>query len=202
MAESGVLDDCRSCGLNPERTRTVTNAEYAHLLVVLYIHEEWRPAVGFGGYEVSTHARVKGRRGWILKPSPQGSDPHRRFGVILQREGDRVSRHIHRLVLEAFRGPCPDGMEGCHGDGDPANNHLWNLRWDTKSNNMADRRRHGNECIPKGENHGMAKLRKSDVLEIRRLSAKGHMGKSIAKRFRVTPTTVSRVIRRQCWKDI
>jgi hypothetical protein len=29
-------------------------------------------------------------------------------------------------------------MEGCHGDGDPANNRLSNLRWDTHSGNVQD----------------------------------------------------------------
>ena len=46
--------------------------------------------------------------------------------------------YIHRLVLETFTGPCPPGQEGCHDDGDPSNNRLENLRWDTKSANAAD----------------------------------------------------------------
>lgn len=55
---------------------------------------------------------------------------------------------IHRLVLEAFVGPCPAGLEGCHGDGDASNNRLENLRWDTPSENNYDSVRHGT--------HGMA----------------------------------------------
>lgn len=46
---------------------------------------------------------------------------------------------VHRLVLEAFVGPCPDGLEGCHGNGIPDDNRLDNLRWDTHESNMADR---------------------------------------------------------------
>jgi len=47
---------------------------------------------------------------------------------------------VHRLVLEAFVGPCPEGEECCHApDPDPANNNLWNLRWDTPENNAADK---------------------------------------------------------------
>lgn len=52
-------------------------------------------------------------------------------------------RLVHRLVLEAFVGPCPEGMEGCHGDGDPTNNSLGNLRWDTATSNQLDKVRHG-----------------------------------------------------------
>lgn len=51
-------------------------------------------------------------------------------------------KRIHRLVLEAFVGPCPSGMEACHNNGDPADNRLENLRWDTKSANMFDRSNH------------------------------------------------------------
>jgi len=56
---------------------------------------------------------------------------------------DRAHKLVHRLVLEAFAGPCPDGMEACHGDGDPTNNRRLNLRWDTRSSNQLDTVRHG-----------------------------------------------------------
>jgi hypothetical protein len=37
-------------------------------------------------------------------------------------------------------------MEGCHNDSNPANNHLSNLRWDTRSANRADTVRAGNHA--------------------------------------------------------
>lgn len=46
--------------------------------------------------------------------------------------------YVHRLVLEAFVGPCPPGMEACHWNGIPGDNRLHNLRWDTPSANNAD----------------------------------------------------------------
>ncbi|MDP7729539.1 HNH endonuclease [Mycobacterium sp. TY813] len=50
---------------------------------------------------------------------------------------------MHHLVLEAFVGPRPPGLEGCHGNGDPADNSVANLRWDTRSANVFDSVRHG-----------------------------------------------------------
>jgi hypothetical protein len=47
------------------------------------------------------------------------------------------------LVLEAFVGPCPDGLEACHWDDDPTNNRLSNLRWDTSIANKRDMARNG-----------------------------------------------------------
>lgn len=52
---------------------------------------------------------------------------------------------VHRLILEAFKGPCPEGLECCHNDGDAGNNRLENLRWDTRESNLADKARHHKE---------------------------------------------------------
>lgn len=56
--------------------------------------------------------------------------------VNLDEPGNR--HFVHRLVLTAFRGPCPTGKEGCHNDGDHTNNQLRNLRWDTHRNNQRE----------------------------------------------------------------
>jgi len=49
-----------------------------------------------------------------------------------------ITKSVHRLVLETFVGLPPEGMECWHHDGNPANNQLENLRWDTHSANMRD----------------------------------------------------------------
>jgi hypothetical protein len=57
--------------------------------------------------------------------------------------GGRGSVRVHRLMLETFVGPCPDGMEACHHDDDRRNNRLANLRWDTRRANQQDKLRNG-----------------------------------------------------------
>lgn len=118
--------------------------------------ENWKPVVGFEGlYEVSDQGRVRsldhsttgkdGRtrryKGRVLVGSVDSSG---RIQVVLSKEGKGHYRRVHRLVLEAFVGPCPPGYEGCHWDDDRSNNHLSNLRWDTSSANSMDLVRNGN----------------------------------------------------------
>lgn len=119
--------------------------------------EKWRPVVGYeGAYEVSDQGRVRsvdrlgsGRwgervyRGRVLRGSEHPVDHHVR--VCLYRDGARERVFIHRLVLDAFVGPQPVGMEACHNNGDPTDNALRNLRWDTHSENLRDKRKHGTD---------------------------------------------------------
>lgn len=116
--------------------------------------EEWRPVVGWEGlYEVSDAGQVRSlprrvrggggshaiRGGRVLR---QSSDDQGYRTVSLSNSGTHTG-HVHRLVLEAFAGPMPDGLEVRHLDGNPANNARTNLAYGTGAENWADRRRHG-----------------------------------------------------------
>lgn len=116
--------------------------------------ERWRPVVGYAGaYEVSDRGQVRsvdrrdarGRlcRGRLLRVRPL---PNGRLRVSLARGGATRDAYTYRLVLESFVGPCPPGMEALHWDDDISNNHLSNLRWGTRADNMRDmsRNRRGN----------------------------------------------------------
>jgi hypothetical protein len=100
----------------------------------------WRTVHRAPEYEVSDAGQVR-RAGRVLK-GWSGSRGYRL--VALCSDGAQRNIQVHRLVLEAFVGPCPPGMEGCHNDGNPSNNALSNLRWDTPSANRYDTVRHGN----------------------------------------------------------
>lgn len=116
--------------------------------------ETWRPVVGYeGAYEVSDRGGVRGLARSATRPSgvrvpvsPIVLRPSRgKYGhlsVRLARSGRCKAFYVHRLVMEAFVGPAPDGHECCHRDGDAGNNSLSNLRWGTPSSNNYDRTTH------------------------------------------------------------
>ena len=119
-----------------------------------YTNEKWLPVVSYPDYEVSDHGRVRSVdrtkcypvNGWRTFKSRVLKQHQTRAGHMQVRisNDDGVKTFLaHRLVLEAFVGPCPEGMEACHWDDNPANNLLSNLRWDTRSNNHYDRVRNG-----------------------------------------------------------
>lgn len=115
------------------------------------MEERWLPVAGYAGiYEVSDHGRVRSvdritsggnrLRGRVLK---ERRLPNGRPRVSLAYNARNVDAYTYRLVLEAFVGPCPEGMEALHWDDDHDNNHLSNLRWGTRTENMQDMSRNG-----------------------------------------------------------
>ena len=119
--------------------------------------EQWLPVVGFEGlYEVSNQGRIKSldrrvyagrgrtriQKGQMLSPGI-GDTGYRE--VRLSKNGRSKIFKVHRLVLIAFQGKMPPNFVACHNDGNRLNNDLSNLRWDTCSGNMRDKRDHGTD---------------------------------------------------------
>lgn len=172
--------------------------------------EEWRAVVGYEGiYEVSSLGRVRsitrkcrspssgGERrvpGKILKPTPWG--PY--LSVTLYRDGKGLRQNIQWLVIIAFVGARPLGMEVCHNDSDHHNNRASNLRYDTRAGNFSDKLKNGTH--QRGENSGCAKLTQNQVNKIR--SLKGvRTQQSIADEFLVTQAHIGRILNNKVWID-
>lgn len=120
------------------------------------MNETWLPVVGYEGhYEVSDQGRVRSvdrvdRRGWNRQGQLRRLSAHVTDGrptVRLLKDGRGQTLYVHRLVLEAFVGQCPEGHECCHGNGDNQDNRLSNLRWDTRSANQFDAVKHGAHAL-------------------------------------------------------
>jgi DNA-binding transcriptional regulator YiaG len=136
------------------------------------------------------------RRGpWVLAHATRMKTGHLRCQY--RGENGVSAILVHRLVLLAFVGPCPPGMEGCHNDGNPANNRIENLRWDTHDANMKDAIRHGTARSARGEQQWQAKLTAEQVRYIR--DNRQISRREMAKRFGIHPGTVKNIRRRATW---
>lgn len=159
--------------------------------------EIWKPIPKHPFYEASSFGRIQSldrevahkikgftqrRKGKILSPNtlPKG------YRTVML-EGQR-RRCVHLLVLEAFIGPCPEGMECAHEDGNPGNNRVENLSWKTPTANAQDKKKHGtyydfNNC-----------LTEEQAIEVRGLISTGnHSVKDLAERFGTSSQTISRI---------
>jgi hypothetical protein len=120
--------------------------------------------------------------------------------ILLSTEKKRYPYYVHRLVLEAFEGPCPRGMECRHLDGTKTNNNIENLTWGTPKENMEDRDRHGKTA--RGANHGNSNITEEDVRKIRELRDQGLTLRAIASQFNISYGGVGRICNRITWKHI
>ena len=185
--------------------------------------ENWKPIPNFPGYDISDQGRVRSYwhikiircaitgkitgTEYVLEPFPnktlRPSLTRNRPSVTLTINNRHFYRCVYRLVLEAFVGPRPAGMECRHLDGNPTNCFLKNLVWGTHSENMLDKTRHGTRHDSKGMKQPLSKLTDDQVLEIRNLAHLGIISQEeIGKTYEVSQSHVSRIHSRDVWKHI
>lgn len=164
--------------------------------------------LGFPGYRVGDDGSVWTQR----KPGGHGvydtwrtlrpESGHKGHLRVLLMPG-RVRFLIHHLVLFAFVGPCPSGMECRHfPDPDPSNNRLGNIQWGTRSQNQRDRDFHGTR-LQLGSLNPIAKLDESTVLNLRADHESGnYLQYELANKYHVSTALVSLIINRKIWTHI
>jgi hypothetical protein len=111
-----------------------------------------------------------------------------------------VHRSVHQLVLEAFGGPRPEGLQVRHKDGDRRNNALENLAWGTGKENAVDRVRHRTD--PQGERNPFAKLTEEQVRQIRARALAGEVSHRIAMDFPCTARNVRAIKVGRSWPHL
>lgn len=170
--------------------------------------EIWKDIPDFPGYQVSNMGRVRSsnkcnnNQKYKLLTTWRFNEnwPNYRPLAVLYKNKKRHYRPVHRLVLHVFVGPCPDGMQCCHNDGNKTNNKLENLRWDTPHANAMDKYKHG--TMPLGENNVWSKLNKQQIVEIRNRHRNGESSRKLAKELGVNKSTILRIARSETWNHI
>lgn len=168
--------------------------------------EHWKPVVGWEAvYEVSNHGSVRrasagpatkiGRR---LKPYPDTMG----YPTVRLCNLKRIRQYtVHTLVAAAFIGPRPEGLDVNHRDGIKSNNRDSNLEYCTCGENIRHAFASGlvkTRC--RGEKHHKAKLKESDVRDIR--ANNGISAAEWGRVLGVSRNTIHRVRSGQNWRHI
>ena len=162
-----------------------------------------RTIPGFPNYSVTKDGRAwseprHGIRGGWLK-AYLGKAGY--LVVNLYEDKKHCLKCIHRLVLETFVGPCPEGTEACHNNGNKQDNQLENLRWDTRSSNSKDAVQHGTHPgLYKGEQCGASKLTEEQVRLVFHSYHDGvYTQQELANHFGVSESHISRIVNKKKW---
>jgi hypothetical protein len=172
--------------------------------------ERWKPVCGYEGkYEVSDLGRVRSfvlptsrrdrRRSVpkLLKPSPSSNGY---LTVVFCKDGQKRGYSVHILVLTAFVGPPPEGMEAAHQDGVRSNCKLSNLAWKTHADNLADKALHGTRQV--GEQGSNVILTREAVAEIRaryRKQSRSDGSTALAAKYGVSPSAILAIVKGRRW---
>lgn len=169
---------------------------------------KWKPIPGWAQYyEVSNRGRVRSLDRVVFCVRNGRANPRRFKSRLLAKSSNKypivaLSRpgrkpkcyNVHSLVTLAFVGEPPTGLEVCHNDGDPHNNSLCNLRYDTRSSNSLDRHKHGTVRVRRGHQAYNSKLTPPMVKEIRRSSLSS---RNLGRKFSVSHGTILAVRNRE-----
>lgn len=138
--------------------------------------ELWKDIEGYEGlYQISSHGRVKSfprkaTKGGIVKPSMTTTGY---LCVHLSKNGQVRTLQVHRLVAKHFIDNQGNMPEVNHIDEDKTNNHVSNLEWCTRLQNV----RHGTgiERMAKAHDYGVTAVKSAanhDYREVARKQAK------------------------------
>ena len=121
------------------------------------------------------------------------------YTVSLYLSGKASTYYIARLVAEYFL-ENPDNLpEVNHKDGDKSNNHVDNLEFCTRNQNM----QHAHDLglyDKKGEKNGNSRLSEPIVKKIRYLFSQGNLKYTdLAKIFNVTPVHIRLIVLKKQW---
>ena len=175
------------------------------------MNEQWKDVPGYEGlYQVSDLGRVRsvthkttdilGRTRTYKSKIMSGSSVNGYRHLVLHKGQKDTGFLVHRLVMLAFVGECPEGQQVAHGDRDKTNNKLENLRYATQKENEEDKLAHGTRA--KGEASSSALLTSSEVLDVRYLWSYNFSGQKIADYFGVSCGCIYNIVYGNTWKHI
>ena len=172
--------------------------------------EIWKQTAISSDYEVSNLGNVRRatesqpRRSGYRHPAGTIRKPWRKIGrnyllVTLRVNGVNKGCLVHRLVMEAFRGP--SDLQVNHKNGKQDDNRLENLEYVDGAANRAHAK-NVLDAYPKGIGHPNAKLDDQKVKDILRMIAAGIPDAEIAPIFNCTAANIYYIRKGKAWTHI
>jgi len=151
--------------------------------------EIWKDIEGWPRHQVSSRGRI---RVGVEYKEPWCDSTTGYMKISRRNNGKKETYQIHVLMLNAFVGPCPPGLECRHLNGNKLDNR-WpeNLTWGTHAQNMEDRIFHGTDNG--GERNGRSRLTQTEVNDIRSRTDYYGLNRHLAMEFGVSRATIIRI---------
>ena len=154
------------------------------------------------GFMATVSGEIIGKRGKPLK----GHIDRCGYREVLLSENGKTKNHlVHRLILLTFKPIAnPHLYDVNHKNGDKLDNHLENLEWCTRSENVLHAYRTGLEKKQLGEKHHAHKLSQEAVKHIRATYKRYDRecgAAALARLYGVDKSTVQAVINNETWRN-
>jgi len=173
--------------------------------------EQWKEVVGYEGlYEASNLGKIRSLvigipHGVKIRETPLILSPKVKSNgyleVGLNNNKVKTMHYVHRLVLIAFTGCKPDGMEAGHVDGNRENCALNNLCWLSHSANTRMAALYGK--VQRGESRYNAQLNEDSVRRIRSEYGRGNVThRMLAEKYKITEGAVRNMLAGKTWKHV
>jgi len=124
-------------------------------------------------------------------------------GYITITVGNKYRRKAYQLVMDVWGTLPPKNMKYPtidHIDGDINNNHINNLQWLSRSDNLSK----SHKSNPRlGTKHGRSKLTNKNILNIRKLYSTGNYSLAeLGRKYKVSYQHIKRIVSGKQWTHI
>ena len=170
---------------------------------------KWKTIPSHKGYQASDDGRVRGKmrivknngRNTVKKPAKQvvhtGDDGYQY--VMLSKKNKLTKMYVHRAVMEAHVGECPEDMTVDHIDRNRQNNTLENLRYATKAEQTENRVLNPD----RGEDSSSSILTEDQVHKIReRYENEKISYVKLGSEYGVSKDAIRKIIKGETWTHI
>lgn len=175
----------------------------------------WKPVKGYEDYyEVSNHGEVRTIERYVELPTykylkkqkilTQFTDGKGYMHVKLyDGKGNPKSITVHRIVALTFLEKPDNCIEVNHVDYVKNNNHVSNLKWSTRAENVKHAYLARDPKTYKGSGNKNSKLTEEQVIQMREEYKTGKFTyKQLAEKYLVGTTLVGYIVKNQVWKHV